>query len=98
MALKVSAQAAFAALRLPLTTVTSMEEADLGQCQAAFVGWTCFEPTTRREVTHHLERLPRGAGVVSVTHPVESAAFEQCAEERALFPWGTGSLHVAKRT
>ncbi|MBI5494376.1 MAG: hypothetical protein HY904_05065 [Deltaproteobacteria bacterium] len=87
------ARAGFAAARLPVTWVRTLEEVPVAECTLAWGAWTCVDAPSRAALEARLLSMRQGAWLVTVTHPAIHAGFARQRETAHLFPWGRAEVH-----
>lgn len=71
---------------LPLNDVTHV-----------YLAWTGFSEEIRQKIGQELLRLPPGARVVVLTHPLQNSGFDLQRQGIVPLPWGVGDFRMYKR-
>lgn len=77
-----------------------IQDQDLSDATVVYLYGTCFKPEAIVRLFPCLARLPPGARVVSVTHPLDKytpALFERVAVIDAPYSWGNSPIYILRR-
>jgi SAM-dependent methyltransferase len=76
-------------------------ESDLSQATAVYLAGTCLEDDYLTRVANHLEQLPRGAKVITVTFPITDygadGKFVETDKVLLPFPWDRDLVYCCQR-